>query len=162
MNTKGEIMKQLLACGAVFFLLAGNAFAEDAIAPVFDQLDNLLIRVESGISLNSFAESLAKIKIDYNRAASDPSQVNNPLRDDRFKAILVALEDDAKVWKVQAVDGLRVTATMPPSAGDANGCAVNNKRGASLGYSIPCVKDAIFSNLKQMVEPAKSAHLNGW
>ena len=58
-------MKKLLACGAVFFLLAGNAFAEDAIAPVFDQLDNLLIRVESGISLNSFAESLAKIKIDY-------------------------------------------------------------------------------------------------
>ncbi len=115
-------MKKLLAFGAVFFLLAGNAFAEDAIAPVFDQLDNLLIRVESGISLNNFAESLAKMKIDYNRAVSDPSQVNNPLRDDRFKAILVALEDYAKVWKLQAVDGLRVTATTPQSAGDANGC----------------------------------------
>jgi hypothetical protein len=155
-------MKKLLAIGILFHLLAGNAFAEDAITPVFDQLDNLLIRVDSGISLNNFAESLAKMKIDYNRAVSDPSQVNNPLRDDRFKAILFALEDYAKVWKLQAVDGLRVTPTIPQSAGDANGCAVNNKRGVCLGYSIPCVKDAIFSNLKQMVEPAKSAHINGW
>jgi hypothetical protein len=129
--------------------------SDDNMGPVFDKIDDLLIRVESGISLNSFAESLAALKMEYNKALSSESNIDNPLRSDRMKEVLIKLDDYAKLWRMQDIDHFKYT-----SSGD-NNCYVQLSRSRS-GYDIACQKQNVLSELKPIIDNTKSAHYNGW
>ncbi|MBJ6724947.1 hypothetical protein [Geomesophilobacter sediminis] len=145
---------------ALFLGCASPCFAEDKVSPVFDQLDDLMTRVESGISLNSYAEALAQLKIDYKKALENPDTVDNPLRSDRMKVVLNHMDGYAKVWRIREIDGYGAILRYPDWAKQANQCVVNvNGR---VVYEISCLKAKMLDVLKEEVANAKSAHVNGW
>lgn len=135
------------------------ACAESKIDPVFERIDDLLTRVESGVSLNSYAETLAQIKSEYKKAQSDESSVYNPLLTDRMKEVMRHLDNYAQVWRMQEVDGYKMVAIGPKLSeySQVRSCPSNK-----LGYSIPCIKKVISDELNDIIGKAKSAHTNGW
>lgn len=143
-----------------FLLYAVPCFAEDTMEPVFKQIDDIIIRVESGISLNSYAESLAQIKIDYKKADESGSAVQNPLLSDRMKNVLMYMDDYARAWRWQEIDGKRVVQRQPTYI--QNTICRASTRDYGVIYEIPCVKNEILSTIKNTIGTAKSAHYDGW
>jgi hypothetical protein len=149
----------------VFCMMSTSVFAEDEKPPIFDQLEELITRVESGISLNTFAKTYSKWKIDYKNIILDPSQddpsQDNLLRDDRMKDVFDILDVYVDVWKAQEQEHRKYLTYIPRYAKDgANTCIILDRD--IVIYSIACIKDIILTSLKQKVVSAKSAHINGW
>ncbi|PWT78611.1 MAG: hypothetical protein C5B59_01460 [Bacteroidetes bacterium] len=146
----------------IIILISSTCFADDRMTPVFEKIDDLVIRIDSGISLNSFAESFAELKIEYKKVKNNPEQINNPLLDDRMKFVIETLDDYARVWKGQEVEGFKFVPQGAPllSRHSVGHCRVDFRSG--VAYGIPCVKVAILDELRPLLEKAKSAHYNGW
>lgn len=151
---------RVLLTWLLFMMFALPCAAEDKVAPVFDQIDDILTRVESGISLNSYAESLAQLKIEYKKAASDPDAVYNPLLTDRMKKVLQYMDSYAQVWRVAEIDGYKAVRT-PPAIISQNRCRVDTRYNGTF-YEIDCLKSEIMLKLRDNISNAKSAHFNGW
>lgn len=160
-------MKKIVWLLMAFMLFAGNVFAEDPLNPVdsiFERLDELMIRVESGISLNSYAESLAELKIAYKKAAQSNSYINNPLLSDRMKPVLKALDDYAVVWSIFANDGEKNTRQIPIDIlvrYKVQGCFKQNRE-ETISYNVGCIKSFIYDDMTSKLASARSAHENGW
>lgn len=154
--------KKVLMICFYLILFTGISNAQDSMPSVFNEVDDLLTRVESGISLNSFAESLATMKINYKAAKSDPEQTNNPLLDDRMGDVIQRLDDYAKAWRLQEVEGYKATTLTSAMASKYSfrDCGINLRNGTV--YNLTCIKTVILNDLKPIVERAKSAHFNGW
>ena len=156
-------MARTLVMTLMVFCLPFAAFAEDSMSTVFEKIDDLLIKVDSGISLNTFAESYSELKIDYKHAKEDPNRTDNPLLNDRMKNILLQLEDYKNLWKVEETDKYRFVSTNHKffKTYDLSQCYFFDSLHGSV-YEIACSKKIIFDDLKPKVEKAKSAHFNGW
>ena len=153
-------MKKIII--VLFLLITSTAYADDTMIQVFDKIDDLITRIESGISLNSFAETLAQMKIDYKKAVTEPDRSYNPLASDRMKKVLEMLDDYARAWKIQEIDGYKnipVTAEML-SKYSINSCMIRTKFGDL--YGVTCIKNIVLNDLKPNTDKAKSAHFNGW
>jgi len=122
---------------------------------VFDQIDDLLTRVESGISLNSYAETLAQMKIDYKKSLEEPDQPQNYLLRDRMKDVLKKMDDYAKLWRIQEVDHFKFA-----SSGDRR-CYVQLSQSSSA-FDIACMKEIVLSELRPIIDRSKTAHRDGW
>lgn len=156
-------MKKVVLIMIGLLAYAGVAGAENKIDPVFERIDDLLTRVESGVSLNSYAETLAQIKSEYKKAQTAEGTAYNPLLTDRMKLALHHLDNYAYVWKGQEIEGYRYIpyyTKMLSEYSAASGCAESTRTGTV--YSISCVKKIIFAELADTVGKAKSAHTNGW
>jgi hypothetical protein len=144
----------------VVMLYSVPVFAESSMDPVFSQIDDIVTRVESGISLNSYAESLAQIKIDYKKAGTSNDTSSNYLLSDRMKKVLAYMDEYARLWRVQDIDGKKFLAYKPTYlTGDT--CAYYTKTFGTM-YDIPCVKTVILEALKDTIGTAKTAHYDGW
>lgn len=156
-------MKTVLLSLVISVFIVSTSFAEDLMAPIFEQIEDLLNRVDSGVSLNSFAETHAGIKTNYRKIQKDPICENNPLLRDRIKEVVSSLDDYVKVWKIYETEGYKLTGndhnifSKYPVAGCETDAQAYDKT-----YTIACVKQVIFDGLKPKIEKAKSAHFNGW
>lgn len=152
-------MKKVILMMVGLLVYAGVAGAENKIDPVFERIDDLLTRVESGVSLNSYAETLAQIKSEYKKAQTAEGTVYNPLLTDRMKEVMRHLDNYAQVWRFQEVDKFAYVAIGPKLSeySQAKSCP-----SSKFGYSIPCIKKVITDELSDIIGKAKSAHTNGW
>jgi hypothetical protein len=154
---------KIIVTAIFIMILTSTAWAEDTMNPVFERIDELITRIESGISLNSYAETLAQLKVDYKKAQSDGTRVDNPLLSSRMKAVMTILDDYAYVWRGQENEGYKF---LPQNADvlsrhpDILKCAetIDYK----IVYPIPCAKRVILDELNSKLERAKCAHVNGW
>lgn len=155
-------MKKL--CIAIILVLTASiAHAEDNLTPLVDKLEEITTRIELGISLNSFAENIAAIRTQYRKVNNDGLRGQNPLLDDNLKEVLEALEDYAKVWKVQEVEGYKFIEgtggyyTKYPGVYNLRRC---DKYACSV--AVAGIKECIFDVIKEKLNKAKSLHKNGW
>ena len=134
---------------------------EDPLAKVFEKIDETLDRVESGVSLNSYAESLAELKIEYRKARDHEKVTGNLLFTDRMKKVLNIMDEYSTVWKAQETDRFQYMRYPPQSARNMQNClaAVNRTQTA---YDIPCIKAGIMETLREVLVSTRSAHYNGW
>jgi opacity protein-like surface antigen len=148
-------VKRMIVAVLAISLFSSSALAADSMKPVFSQIDDLVTRVESGISLNSYAESLAQMKIDYKKAVEDPSGQANYLLSDRMKEVITMLDIYAKLWRVQDIDNFKFL-----KSGDSS-CYVQ-VTSSQAGYDIACMKRLVLERLKPLIDGSKTAHYDGW
>ncbi|NVN97433.1 hypothetical protein HXX01_04385 [Candidatus Nomurabacteria bacterium] len=155
-------MKILLIAVALIFT-ASICHAEDNLTPLVEKLEDISTRIEMGISLNTLAESISAIKFQYRKVDTDGLRGQNPLLDDNLKEVLEALEDYAKVWKVQEVEGYKFIEgtggyyTKYPGVYNLRRC---DKYGCNV--AVAGIKECIFDVIKEKLNKAKSLHKNGW
>lgn len=153
-------MLRFIICLCLTVLISSTeARSEDKIAPVLEHLDDLVIRVETGIALNTYAEDLAQMKINYKKAAADPSQQDNPLLSSRMKEVMKRLDDYAKTWKWHDVDEKKFIAVRPDYVSD-RACTV--RIGNGTYYELVCLKGKILEQAKDSIARARTAHFDGW
>ena len=143
-------------------MLAVNAMAEetpDAMKEVFKSIDNIIIRVKSGVSLNSYAESLANIKIAQRDSEEIEAVSRNYVLRDKMKEVIALMDEYAAVWKTQETDRYKYVERFSGPHGD--GCFVRLSE-YTAGYSLSCIKNNILNELAPLVVATKSAHYNGW
>lgn len=148
-------MKKLIVAGLAILMFSSSAFADDQMKPVFSQIDDLVTRVESGISLNTYAEALAQMKIDYKKAVEDPSAQTNYLLTDRMKEVIKLMDAYAKLWRIQDIDNYKFL-----KSGDSS-CYVQVTQ-SQAGYEIACMKRLVLERLKPLIESSKTAFYDGW
>lgn len=158
-------MKKILLAVMIMIIMTTQVMAEvsDPMKDVFEHIDDLVTRVESGISLNSYAEDLAKMKIDFKNAKKhkyeQSFQQDNPLLNDRMKNVIKILDDYGTVWRVQEIDHYKYL-QYPPSGYNVGLCSY--KSDYLSGYEVSCLKRQILNEIKPILEKSKSAHFNGW
>lgn len=148
----------------IFMLFISTAaIADDAIIKYFDQVEDLLIRIDSGISLNSFAETIADMKIKSKNAQKNTGGFDNLLLRDRIKEFSQLLDDYNRIWKYQETDKFKFMGPNDPIIGryQTGGCQITTLT-VDIKYDISCIKNVIFNEMKPKAEKAKSAHFNGW
>ena len=144
----------LMAIFAVLVFVS-TSFADDPMTNVFDKVDDLIIRVETGVSLNNFAETYAEMKIEYKKALSEPGRPTNYVLNDRMKEVFKLLDKYAELWKMQETDKFKYMKT-------GNRACYVEFSVYSSAYDISCEKGLVLSELKPLIEKSKSAHYNGW
>lgn len=152
-----------LVIASLLLCMTTTVQAEDNMGPVFTQIDDLLTRVESGISLNSYAESLAELKAIYKKTVNGDLQAQNPLFADRMKSVMTMLDDYAYVWRGQENEYFRYVSYdnhIFTSYPEAKSCAKSEN--FTFVYPISCVKGKVMEQLYEKLNKAKSALYNGW
>lgn len=156
-------MKTMIFSVVILLLSCSFSFADDTMSPVFDKINDLVTRVESGISLNSYAESLAELKIVLKKSTNSDVPTNNPLFAERMNSVMTILDDYAFVWRGQENESFRYVSQdnyIFSSYPEVKACA--QSQSFTIVYPISCVKQRVLERLYDNLDKAKSAHYNGW
>lgn len=149
-----------------FLLCITNICAADTINPVFDQIDELLTRVECGVSLNSYAETLAKIKSDHKKAQDNPESIYNPLLTASMKSVMQILDDYAYIWRGQENEKKEYITGRLATQISSEYSEIKKYRiwiqNVGDVYPMTDVKREILNELYVKLDKAKSASFNGW